>query len=347
MKHVRFFILTLGIITQLGCVHLVDIKQYSYTRYPVRQNQKYGYINYKGEVKIPCQYDAAFDFKDDFAIVRKGAICSIIDTNNLVILSFKGQNVEYCNDGIFFVLEKDTYRFFDVQNHTLFVLPEEHHASRFYNNLCLVSLNNYPKPYKCYFVDKKGNKKIDIEEGWNASAFSDGIAIKHNRDSGRCIAIDTLGRVLFTKNEWPLPSFSESLAILNNHVIDEKGNVLFSIPDSVAAHSFSEGLCEIFMAPFEAFGYIDRTGKQVIPITRDWSRANPFKEGVAAVCKRRTGYGYIDKQGNWVIPPQYQEASSFQNGLALVRLKDGRQAYIDRQGKTVWIAISHKGFWEE
>ncbi len=60
----------------------------------------------------------------------------------------------------------------------------------------------------------------------------------------------------------------------------------------------------------------------------------------------QTIYGYIDKQGRWVLPPCYEEAASFHNGLAPVsrgRLihavgedrRSGSFSYINEKGKTV------------
>ncbi len=45
--------------------------------------------------------------------------------------------------------------------------------------------------------------------------------------------------------------------------------------------------------------------------------------------------GFIDITGKWVIPPQYDSAASFRDGLALVE-KDGKLMYIDHSGAVVW-----------
>lgn len=46
-------------------------------------------------------------------------------------------------------------------------------------------------------------------------------------------------------------------------------------------------------------------------------------------------WGYIDRQGKMVIPPQWDHADAFCHGLALVE-KDGKLAYINLAGETVW-----------
>ena len=64
--------------------------------------------------------------------------------------------------------------------------------------------------------------------------------------------------------------------------------------------------------------------------------AEPFREGVAAVCREADGlYGFIDSSGSWVIEPEYASALSFDSGLAHVKLPGTSGRVIDRSGKTV------------
>ena len=98
-----------------------------------------------------------------------------------------------------------------------------------------------------------------------------------------------------------------------------------------------------------------KTGKEIVPCK--YSRIEPFSEGLAAVginCKEhqeigRNGdflwhmgtYGFIDKQGNEVIPCKYNLKFAdpleviieyFKDGIIYV-IKDGNEFYIDRTGK--------------
>lgn len=45
--------------------------------------------------------------------------------------------------------------------------------------------------------------------------------------------------------------------------------------------------------------------------------------------------GYINKSGEFVIPPQFQDARDFAEGLACVRINDWRYGFIDRTGRVV------------
>jgi hypothetical protein len=89
--------------------------------------------------------------------------------------------------------------------------------------------------------------------------------------------------------------------------------------------------------------FIGRTGN--VAISRPFESARDFQEGAAAV--RENGrWGYIDRAGEFLIPPRYAEAGSFREGLAeatpfvqglaAVRVGTDRISYINTKGRTVF-----------
>lgn len=76
------------------------------------------------------------------------------------------------------------------------------------------------------------------------------------------------------------------------------------------------------------WGYIDRNGAWIIPAR--YAEALSFSEGLAAV-KFYDKWGYIDRRGDWVIEPVFWDAKSFSEGLACA-WSDNGWGYIDRQG---------------
>ena len=99
-----------------------------------------------------------------------------------------------------------------------------------------------------------------------------------------------------------------------------------------AVSEFSEGLA--VWQQRKLFGYIDTSGKTVIPAKFDM--AMPFSDGLAGV--RIDGkWGFIDKAGRMVIQPMdLLGVEEFHHGLSFVRTKEMRYGYIDRAGKFVW-----------
>jgi len=62
--------------------------------------------------------------------------------------------------------------------------------------------------------------------------------------------------------------------------------------------------------------------------------AGVFSEGLAQV--RSNGkWGYINTEGQIVIPATFDGATPFRNGMALTAL-EGKWHYIDREQKVVW-----------
>ena len=79
-------------------------------------------------------------------------------------------------------------------------------------------------------------------------------------------------------------------------------------------------------------GFIDRTGKIIIPAKFDRINAD-FSEGLVPVSINNK-WGYIDPMGKVVIPLKFNEAMSFHEGLGAIEIA-GKWGYIDPTGKIV------------
>ena len=81
------------------------------------------------------------------------------------------------------------------------------------------------------------------------------------------------------------------------------------------------------------WGYCNQSKEIIIPCKYDV--ATPFSEGLAAVVLNNK-YGFIDKEGKDVIPLKYDLiSSSFSEGLVSVMLK-GKWGFIDKNGTEYW-----------
>ncbi len=106
--------------------------------------------------------------------------------------------------------------------------------------------------------------------------------------------------------------------------------------------TFSEGLAWVCNKEGK-FGYIDKTGKVVIPFRYEacyddeselyyHQPCYDFHEGLARICDKTTEkYGYIDREGNEVFPCQFEYAYDLCEGLALV-VRDDQYGFIDANG---------------
>jgi len=81
----------------------------------------------------------------------------------------------------------------------------------------------------------------------------------------------------------------------------------------------------------ETWAYVGPWGNS-LEIAGDWTGAREFSEGLAPVKDRTSGlWGYIDRQGQWVIAPQFDAAYSFSDGLAGVNL-GGKRGFLAPDG---------------
>jgi hypothetical protein len=79
------------------------------------------------------------------------------------------------------------------------------------------------------------------------------------------------------------------------------------------------------------WGFVDREGNVKIPPQFD--QAAPFSDDLAVVALGGRA-GYIDKNGKFVINPQFVSAAPFSEGLAAVR-SGNAWGFIDKTGKIV------------
>jgi WG containing repeat len=88
------------------------------------------------------------------------------------------------------------------------------------------------------------------------------------------------------------------------------------------------------------FGFIDRSGKMVIP--PQFESADRFSEGLAFV-KTSNRFGYIDHQGKFALRSKFDPFQPFSDGLTPISLPKGRQAFIDKTG-VVLLRLPFEGY---
>ena len=86
-----------------------------------------------------------------------------------------------------------------------------------------------------------------------------------------------------------------------------------------SAGKFKEGVAPVSSAAMgSSWGYIDKTGQYVIEAK--YFTAREFFRRACSVTIALGKSGFIDHQGNFVIPPQYSWTYSFSEGLARVKV---------------------------
>jgi hypothetical protein len=199
------------------------------------------------------------------------------------------------------------------------------------------------------YIDKTGRLIIPCKFD-SAGDFSEGLAAVEIKE--KTGYIDETGKFVIPPRFLSGYPFSSGMALVVTKefkkdryqmhklgYIDRSGKLVIQRKEALDSKSlfvsskdlfFSEGFLRVTENGKD--GYLDRTGKQIIPCRFDY--AKPFSEGLAAVSVGGKD-GYIDRSGKMVIPPQFKEAGSFSEGLAIIRLNDKEWGYIDTSGKLV------------
>jgi hypothetical protein len=186
------------------------------------------------------------------------------------------------------------------------------------------------------YKDSTGKVVIRPKYSW-VGAFVDGIAavcMQINSEEKKFGFIDVNGNyILNLEYDW-------AYSLCNGLAPIQKGDSFYYINSTGAtaltvnyqgAGSFSSGLASVYNEVDDKWGYIDVTGKLVIPCK--FTDCKVFDEGYAAV-KVNDKWGYIDRTGNFVLKPAYDDAYSLDDGLATIVL-DGDEDTINLKGDYV------------
>lgn len=96
------------------------------------------------------------------------------------------------------------------------------------------------------------------------------------------------------------------------------------------AGEFHDGMGMVKMG--NSYGYVNSSFKLSVPCV--YRIARNFSEGLAAVSDSSEKWGYVDRDGNLVIPFDYDKAAEFCNGRAMI-VKDSMVGFIDKTGKLI------------
>ena len=202
------------------------------------------------------------------------------------------------------------------------------------------------------YVNTKG--EITIRPVYQeVGTFSDGLAWV--RINGKCGYINQQGVLVIEPQYKRAASFSEGFAVAEidwrrDVLLDHTGKVIIG-PDryrmmyepTAILSGFSEGLLLAYPRGKRFPVYLDRDGKIAVRVPLEgrngtYTRGTAFSDGLAAV-RIGKNWGYIDKRGIIVIPPQYAKAVPFRQGHACVEV----HRVIDHVGRVTRFLMNSSG----
>jgi hypothetical protein len=272
--------------------------------------KKYGYINTIGEQTIAFEYEKAGDFKNGIALVAKNAY------------AISG------HDGNFGFINK---------NGIEFIPTNFEYAKEFNEGLAAIEING-----KWGFINKSGKVIIQPKYG-RAMSFSDGLApVYLNRNWGYIDKNDEIIIPFIYDNAKP---FKDGVAYVAKNsiyygLINLKGQV---VSEFMYTHllDFTNGVSLARNNNLEKYGLINEKGKEVSKFKYDWfdtiadtmwgaPQELNFRDGLVCV-KMNDKFGFLDYNGDEVIPLIYEEVDDFGVGFALVKL-NGNSFSINKNG---------------
>lgn len=164
------------------------------------------------------------------------------------------------------------------------------------------------------------------------------MASVQDMDNGEWGYIDHTGRLVIPMKYESVNDFHDGLAFVSKDYkkfcINKKGyKVIPCESDVIYIRDFEDGLAVVFSSHmFNSREYlIDKRG---VRISSYYSEIWPFCQELACVC-RDDKYGFINKQGEEVIPVKYDNAYPFfRLGITGVEL-DGQAYVINQKGETL------------
>lgn len=178
----------------------------------------------------------------------------------------------------------------------------------------------------------------------SAWSFSEGLAVARLPE-GRYGYIEQTGEWAISPQFESARDFGEGVGVVRHHgkfaLVDADGVLTAAPSDVEMLYPFKEGLSLAEFAetrteggpPLRGVGGVKRDGTWAFKLHGAECFDQTFSEGLTPL--RMDGkYGYIDKQGVWVIAPDYVSAEVFSEGLAAVAAEGWQWRYIDGQGNT-------------
>jgi hypothetical protein len=269
-----------------------------------------GFIDEKGMMLTDFKYDRAFPFSDEMALVMKDEKYGYIDKTGKEVISLQYEDGAMFSEGLAAVKVNGKNGFINKHGEMVIKPAFERacHVSEFSDGLAPVytAVNDGPAGY----IDPAGKMVIPAKYAF-VDKFSEGVAM-----------VRPLGSIDYgyinKKGEWVIePQFDMSLGFYEGVATVKERNADGS----------------------ESFGIIDKTGKKLAQ-HMNYNFVGIFREGLAAFETKDFAWGYIDRSGKEVIPARYASPKFFVNGLA--RMEMGslftklKITYINKKGQIVW-----------
>ena len=273
-----------------------------------------------------------------------------VDTTGSVVIAAEWDKAERFSDGLSLVYSGGKYGYIDTTG-TMVIKPAYTYAYGFHDGAAIVKTGTYKNKDEAYgLIDKSGKiiaqtkyeeiKYLFSSNGVGYFVAEEKVGSGWNVSWKRSI-FDATGRLVGGQS-WDYVSGSdkESLSVKTSdgnykHLNVDDG----TLSETTRNNFYKEGAYISYKDENGLYGYTDVDEKIVIPA--QWAEVQWLFDGEFASVGAGNQYtsirkyGAINRNGDLVVPCEYDENVSFVDGQALVK-KDGYWFIIDTEGNIVF-----------
>lgn len=300
-----------------------------YSLMPVKQGDKWGYINVKGEYIINPQFDGANVFTDNgLARVWVGDKCGFINKKGeYVIAPQYSSATEFFAGKAWTVKPKGAPVLIDTKGRSCFTLKNVRTVYNYSGGLAVVVDDN--EMFRA--INTAGETVFELSGPAFVTNFVDGLAAVQNMD--RLFGyVDKNGKAVINSQFYGADFFLNGKAIVRADdmygVVNKEGKYVINPQFAEMQQDYNKFLIKIG----EQYGWCDERGK--IIINPQFENAFPFFGANLAAIKMGEQWGYVNKEGKITVNPQFQFALPFIGKVAWVKSAD-KWGLIDEDGKFV------------
>lgn len=273
----------------------------------LKNKLRWVYFNKKGQIEIATDTEQGVNFNEGKAIIfniidpdKDLAEFGIIDSAGNIFKRLKYKDALSFSEGLAYVMNQKERGYIDHTGKMVIKLDDNEVGYAFSEGLAAVSNDKF----KVAYINKKGDKVIDYSLEL-PSNFNNGLARVADTATGKIGFINKYNVLIIPK------LYDEAYNYNENRTMAGYYNQDYQIQ----------------------WAMMDQNGKYLSNFMFD--HAKSFENG-AAVILYQGKWGYLDSTGNFLFNKYFNVAESFaEDGLAWAVKSDSQRGFIDKQGDMV------------
>ncbi len=272
---------------------------------PVCISGRWGYIQPDGELVIPCNFELARRFHDGRAAVKIDDLWQFIDASGALAFNGSWREVGDFSEGLAAVIFDTGVGYLNTDGEVALKfglanrLPSDFYGGKASFSFPMIGVSVLAKTIS-RVIDRDGASLFELEGV--LSRIPGGFVHQAGAGENRFTLLDDVGKALHEGwfSSVGLPKTAGPIPVQR------------------------DGTWE----------YFDVAGAPTI--TAKFNQAFAFGDGLAAARVEDMGsFGFIGRDGNWKIKPQFTFAGDFENGYAMVKIGDS-VCWINAAGEMIW-----------